>query len=179
MRNDDIWTLIIVFVPLSLVSVGGGPSIFAGIQNQAVDVHHWVNAREFVDLFAIARAAPGPGLMLATLLGWKVAGWGGAIVATLALFLPSSLVCYGVSRMWNRYRGRDWHTALENGLAPIGVGLILAGVFAIFRIAGAGILSWAVAAASAAVLGWRPKLNPLVVLVAGSIIFAVIRAAIL
>ncbi len=178
MRDNPIWALIAVFVPFSLVSIGGGPSIFAGIQHQSVEVYHWVSAREFVELFAIARAAPGPGSMLVTLLGWKVAGWTGAVVATLALFVPSSLLCYGVSRMWSHYRGRDWHTALENGLAPIGAGLILAGVFAIFRIAGSGILSWSVAGISALVLAWRPKLNPLLVLIGGAIAFAAFRAGI-
>jgi chromate transporter len=57
MRNDLTWALVAIFVPFSLTSIGGGPSVFAGIQHQAVDVHHWVSAREFVDLFAISRAA--------------------------------------------------------------------------------------------------------------------------
>jgi chromate transporter len=170
-RADLLWALVAVFVPFSLVSVGGAPSVFAGIQHQSVEVHRWVSAREFVDLFAIARAAPGPGSMLVTVLGWKVAGWSGAVVATLAFFVPSSLLCYGVSRVWSRYRGRPWHTALENGLAPIGAGLILAGVFVIFRIAGSGILSWAVAGVSAAILGRWPKVNPLLLLAAGALVF--------
>jgi len=175
MRDNPLWNLIVVFVPFSLISIGGGPSIFAGIQHQSVEVYHWVSGREFVDLFAIARAAPGPGSMLVTLLGWKVAGWTGAIVATLALFIPSSLLCYGVSRMWGHYRGRHWHTALETGLAPIGSGLILAGVFSIFQVAGAGILSWVVAGTAALIFGLRPKLNPLFVLLAGAIAFALIQ----
>ncbi|MCB8820857.1 chromate transporter [Microvirga rosea] len=179
MRENPLWTLVVVFVPFSLVSIGGGPSIFAGIQHQSVAVYRWVTAREFVDLFAIARAAPGPGSMLVTLLGWKVAGWSGAIVATLALFVPSSLLCYGVSKMWNHYRGRHWHTALENGLAPIGAGLILAGVFAIFRVAGAGLLSWAIAGVSALILAWRPKLSPLLVLLGGAVTFAAVQAGLL
>jgi chromate transporter len=176
MRDNVLWTLVAVFVPFSLVSIGGGPSIFAGIQHQSVEVYHWVTEREFVDLFAIARAAPGPGSMLVTLLGWKVAGWTGAIIATLALFVPSSLLCYGVTKMWSHYRGRHWHTALENGLAPIGAGLILAGVFSIFRVAGAGVLSWAIAGGSAAILWWRPKLNPILVLAGGAIAFVALHA---
>ncbi|MEI9804123.1 MAG: chromate transporter [Pseudolabrys sp.] len=90
----------------------------AGIQHQVVDVHHWVTAREFVDLFALSRASPGPGTMLATLIGWHVWGWTGALLATLGLFLPSSLLCYSVVRVWNRHRGKEWHTALERGLGP-------------------------------------------------------------
>jgi chromate transporter len=176
MRDNPLWSLVVVFVPFSLVSIGGGPSIFAGIQHQSVEVYHWVTAREFVELFAIARAAPGPGSMLVTLLGWKAAGWTGAFVATLALFIPSSILCYGISKMWNHYRGRRWHQALESGLAPIATGLILAGIVAIFRIAGAGFLSWAVAGVSAAVLAWRPRLSPLIVLLGGAIAFAAARS---
>ena len=115
MRDDVPLALLTVFVPFSLVSIGGGPSILAGIQHEAVDVHHWVTSREFVELFAISRAAPGPGSMLTTLIGWHVAGLTGAFVATLALFVPSSLLCYGVAAVWNRHRGKRWHSALERG----------------------------------------------------------------
>jgi len=139
-----------------------------------VDVHHWVSAREFVDLFAISRAAPGPGSMLVTLIGWKVARWWGALVATLALFVPSSLLCYGVARVWNRHRGKGWHTALEQGLAPVGAGLLLAGVVAIFRVSGAGLAAWTVAAASAAMLALCPRLHPLVLLAVGGLAFIIL-----
>lgn len=62
-----------------------------------IGVHHWITTREFVELFAISRTAPGPGSMLATLIGWHIFGWTGALNATLALFVPSSLLCYGVA----------------------------------------------------------------------------------
>jgi chromate transporter len=174
MRDNPYWLLLTVFVPFSLVSFGGGPSIFAGIQHQAVDVHHWVSAREFVDLFAISRGAPGPGSMLATLIGWKVAGWWGALVATLGLFVPSSLLCYGVAHVWNRHRGKRWHTALERGLAPIGAGLLLAGVIAIVRISDAGGLAIVLAGISALVTIFVPRVNPLILLAAGALLLVVI-----
>jgi chromate transporter len=91
----------------------------------------WLTPQEFGELFAIARVTPGPGSMLATLIGFKVAGIAGAAVTTLALFLPSSLICFAVARVWNRYRGRPWHQAFEDGLAPIGAGLLFAGVVAV------------------------------------------------
>ena len=87
--------LVLVFGPLSLFSIGGGASLLAEIEHQAVAVHHWTTQREFADLFAISRAAPGPGTMLSALIGWKVAGWAGALTATVALYLPSSLLVYG------------------------------------------------------------------------------------
>src|SRR3954469_2898161 len=174
MRNDLTWALVAVFVPFSLTSIGGGPSVFAGIQHQAVDVHNWVSAREFVDLFAISRGAPGPGTMLTTLIGWKVAGWWGALVATLALFVPSSILCYCVARVWGRHRGRRWHTAVENGLSPIGAGLLLAGVISIFRIAETGVVAVMLALASAATVHYFKTIHPLLILGVGALIFVIV-----
>src|SRR5260370_37999521 len=101
--------LVISFAPLSLVSIGGGPSVFAEMQHQAVIVHGWMTAREFADLFAISRAAPGPGSTLATLIGWKAAGWSGAGVVSPAFFLPSPLLIFGAGRILNPWRGAGWH----------------------------------------------------------------------
>jgi chromate transporter len=176
MRDDLLLALAAVFVPFSLVSIGGGISVMAGIQHQAVDIRHWMTASEFVESFAIARAAPGPGTMIATLIGWHVAGWSGAAIATLAFFVPSTLLCYGVVRVWSRYRGKPWHTALEQGLAPVGTGLILAGAVSILRIGGGGLLGWAVAIGSAGVLMVRPRLHPVILFVAGAAIFIAVRA---
>src|SRR5215472_8264111 len=105
---DDFRTLLaltLVFVPLSLLSIGGGASLLADMEHQSVGVHGWTTPREFADLFAISRAAPGPGTMLAALIGWKAAGWAGAVTATVALYLPSSLLVYGAARLWGRWRG--------------------------------------------------------------------------
>ena len=60
---------------LSIATIGGGQAIIADIQRQVVDVHHWMTAAQFVNDFAIARMAPG-GSLLATLIGWQVAGSG-------------------------------------------------------------------------------------------------------
>jgi chromate transporter len=172
-EENPLVALLAVFVPFSLVSIGGGPSIFAGIQHEAVDERHWLLAREFVNLFAIARAAPGPGSMLATLVGWHVDGWAGAIVATLALFAPSSLLCYVAIRFWHRHRGKAWHFAVENGLAPVASGLILAGLLSIFRISGAGPLTYLVTFGSSALIFWQPKIHPMALLAGGAIAFLV------
>jgi chromate transporter len=176
MKDDVSLALLAVFVPFSFASIGGGVSILAGIQHEAVDVHRWVTTREFIDMFAISRVAPGPGSMLATLIGWHVWGWTGAIIATLALFVPSSLLCYGVAAVWRRYRGRRWHKAREAGLAPVGIGLVLAGVVSVLRIGGGGVLSWVVALAAAASLTWWPKLHPLLVFAIGGVVFAAVKA---
>ena len=179
MRDDNVLIgLVAVFVPLSFASIGGGTSILAGIQHQAVDVHHWVTSREFVDMFAISRAAPGPGSLLTTLIGWHIAGWAGALIATLALYVPSSLLCYGVAFVWRRHRGKVWHTALEEGLAPVGVGLMMAGVLVIMQLSGGGVLPWLLALGTMALLLRWPKLHPLPLFFMGGVIAVVVRAAV-
>jgi chromate transporter len=170
MRDDPLWTLLVVFVPISLLSIGGGGSIMAPMYHQTIEVHGWLTQRDFIDLFAISRASPGPGAMMVTLVGWKVAGWTGALVASIAMFLPSSLLCFFAARVWNRYRGTRLHTALEQGLAPIGSGLLFAGAVAILRAADTGPLGWTIAAAATALLVWR-SFHPLPVLAAGGILY--------
>ncbi|MBV8738094.1 MAG: chromate transporter [Alphaproteobacteria bacterium] len=171
----NLLALILVFGPLSLFSIGGGASLLAEIEHQSVAVHHWTTHREFADLFAISRAAPGPGTMLSTLIGWKVAGWTGALSATVALYLPSSLVAFGVSKMWGRWRGSPWHGAIERGLAPIAAGLVLAGGLAVLQAAG-GAAVWTAAAVSTAILLARPQLNPLILFGASGVLFALVAA---
>lgn len=175
MQDDPLLKLAVVFAPFSFAAVGGILSILAGVQHQSVDVQGWMTGREFIELFAISRGSPGPGSMLITLIGWKVAGWSGALVATLSLYLPSAALMLLVAKVWNRYRGRAWHSAIQDGLAPIGTGLIMAGILSLFRLADAGPLSWVVAVGSALILGLRPKVHPLLLLGAGGVIFVVAR----
>lgn len=175
MFDSRLIALVSVFTPLSLVAVGGGPSIFAGIQREVVDVHQWMTGREFLHVFAISRAAPGPGSMIATLIGWDVAGLPGAIVATLALFLPTSMLCYFVVRFWFRFAGRGWHNEITLSLQPIGGGLILAGVVLIGRMSSAGVLYCSVAGLAALMFHVWPKMSPLVALTIGGLIFSTVR----
>src|SRR6202521_2375658 len=120
--GDSLIALAVVFAPLSLLSFGGGNAVLADIAQQAIAVHHWTSEREFADLFALSRAAPGPGSMLATLIGWKVAGIPGALVATTALYLPSALLVFIAARVWGRWRGSLWHSAIERGLRRVSAG---------------------------------------------------------
>ncbi len=171
MRPDLLWTLAAIFVPLSFATIGGGQGIVAEMHRQAVDVQAWMPEQQFMADFALSRLAPGPGSLLVTLIGWQVGGWAGALVASLAIFLPSSLLLYGLARLWARYRGRPWQRAVERGLAPVAAGLILASSLTVLQAAQGGWIAWAVAA-SATILLLRTRLSPFVVLGAGALVFA-------
>ena len=173
MRDNPLLALLVTFAPLSLASIGGGLSILSGIQHQSVDVHHWLTQAQFLDDFGISRAAPGPNTLIVTLIGWQVAGWAGAAVASIAIFLPSSVLVYGLARIWRRYRGAPWQGKIERALAPIAAGLILAGALNVLRTAEGGWLAWAVAVGATLLLTWRQTLSPFLLLGIGAAIFAV------
>lgn len=148
------------FLALSLIAFGGANAVVPEIHRQSVELHRWMSDREFADLFAIAQAAPGPNVMISTLVGWKVAGIPGGVVATLAMCAPSCLLTYFVARIWHRYRDTRWRAAIGAGLAPVTVGLVAGSAW---LLAHAADLQWrlALVTLATAVVGYFTKLNPL------------------
>ncbi len=176
MGADRLLALVLVFAPISLVSLGGGPSVFAEMQRQSVEVHGWLSHERFLDLFAVSRAAPGPGSLVTALVGWEAAGFAGALVAALSLYLPSSLLLLVVGQWWRRGGGdATLRRAVERGLAPVAVGLIFAGVVTLARGDGAGWLGIAtIVACTAALLRGA---SPYLVMLAAALVHAGLRGA--
>lgn len=172
---SPLWSLAAVFVPLSLVTVGGGQAVVADIHRQAVELHPWLSEADFLNVFAISRMAPGPGTLLVTLIGWHVAGAWGALVATLAIFGPTAVLIYGVARIWNHNSGARWQRALEQGLRPVAAGMILASVYVLLEAVEGGWTARAIALGSAGILVLT-QVNPLFLLAAGAGIVVVLQA---
>ena len=161
MKNGALlFELALQFVALSFIAFGGANAVLPEIHRQSVELRHWMSDAEFARLFAIAQAAPGPNVMISTLVGWKVAGIPGALVATLAMCAPTCLVTYHVSKVWDRHHQSRWRRAIGEGLAPVTVGLVLASGWLLAR--GAD-LQWKLAAVTLAAAGvaCATKLNPL------------------
>jgi chromate transporter len=169
MSDSRLLSLALVFAPLSILSFGGGQAIVPEIQKQAVAVHHWVSDPQFADLFAISRAAPGPSTLIVALIGWQVAGFFGAVAATIGIFLPSSIVVYLVGAWWQRNKKSAIRKAIERGLAPVAVGLIFAGPVTVLSAAHAGVLALVTTATVCVALSIS-KINTysIVAMVAGS-----------
>jgi chromate transporter len=125
--------LAIVFGQVSLLSFGGTNSVLPEMQRQTVGVYHWLTPHEFAALFALAQAAPGPNMMVVSLIGWRVAGLAGALVSTIAVATPSSALTLLVSGVWDRFRERPWRRALQAGLMPVTAGLITASAALLIR----------------------------------------------
>jgi chromate transporter len=148
------------FMALSLVAVGGITTIAPEVHRIAVDVHHWVTDAEFTQMFVIARAAPGPNMLLVALIGWQVAGVPGAVVATAATCLPSCTLTYFAVGVWQRFRGAPWRRAVETGLAPVTVGLVLATGWLVARGALDGWPAYGITGVTAALVVFT-RINPL------------------
>ncbi len=161
--KDDFATLAalaVLFTILSFLSIGGAISALPEIHRQAVDLRGWMTDREFVDLVAIAQAAPGPNVLFVTLIGHHVAGIPGALVATVFMCGPACLVAFGISRVFDRFRDRPWRMAVQTGLVPVSIGLIGATALIIARSADHDWRTFAVTAASFAVTYWT-RISPL------------------
>jgi len=112
------------FLQVGAFTVGGGLAMLAFIQVQVVEQFHWLTPREFVDGLALGQLTPGPILMLAAYVGFKVAGVAGGVVAAGAAFLPSFLIMLAVLPVLDRVRALTWVRAVMNGMGPAVIGVL-------------------------------------------------------
>jgi chromate transporter len=135
MNDSPLITLFGYFALLSLFAVGGANAAIPEMHRVAVEVMHWMNDRQFADMFAIAQASPGPNVIIVALIGYHVAGFAGAGVATTAMCGPSCLLAFFVARTWDRFKDAHWRIAIQAGLVPLSLGLIAASAFVLARTA--------------------------------------------
>lgn len=157
------------FAALSLVAIGGINAILPEIHRVVVDVEGWMTSAEFAELFALAQLAPGPNAMVVALVGWKVAGITGAIVATLAACGPSSVACYVAWHWADRLRESKLRVIVQRALAPLAIGLIMASGYTLAlgadRSPGAFLLTVLAAGALA-----FTRFNPVWILLAAAVV---------
>jgi chromate transporter len=167
--------LALYFGMLSLIAVGGLPSVMSEVQRVVIDVEHWVAPAEFIQLYAVAQASPGPNVLFVSLIGWKVAGLAGAFVALIAVCAPAAVLSWWVAGLWERFKHSPWRAAIQRAMAPLVVGLTFSGGYALatpqrtpeWRI-------WLIVITAAAGMLLLKKLNPLWLLAAGGILGAIL-----
>jgi chromate transporter len=118
-------------------------------------------------MFALSQAAPGPNVLIVSLIGWKVAGVAGGIVSMLAMCGPSFVLTYQIARAWDRFRDAPLRVAIERGLAPVTVGLILASGYVLTRTTDHSWLAYALTAATL-VVALATRVHPLWALAVGA-----------
>ena len=156
-----------LFGQLSLVSVGGINAVLPELKRQVVERHGWMSAGDFAALYALAQAAPGPNMLVSTLIGWHVAGVAGALAATGALVGPCAVLTWLVAGAWHRFRDRPWRLLMQAGLMPVTAGLVVAAAIVLSEATAVSAGHGVVTAAGAALLA-ATRLHPLWVLGAGA-----------
>ena len=145
---------------LSFLAIGGVNALIPEIHRRVVDVYQWMSNAEFAQAFAISQASPGPNMLIVSVIGWKVYGFLGALVATLAICAPSSVLTFAIAHVWDRFRDAPLRAAIQRGLAPVTVGLVLASGYVLARTADETLPAYAITAATAA-LALITRVHPL------------------
>ncbi len=169
MNQNPLFQLFGYFALLSLFAVGGANAAIPEMHRIAVEVMHWMNDRQFADMFAIAQVSPGPNVIIVTLIGYHVAGLSGAAVATVAMCGPTCVLAFMVARTWDRFKDAHWRKAVQAGLVPVSIGLIGASAFVLARTADNNIYAGAITAITA-IVAYATKVNPLWVFLGGGIL---------
>ena len=124
-------TIMITFSGMSLSLFGGGYVVIPAMQKVVVDSLHWLSHREFADAIAMGQVTPGPIFISATLIGYKVGGFWGALNATLSIFLPPALLMVGCAHFLERIKTSSLLPALFKGLRPAIIGMIFSAALTI------------------------------------------------
>jgi chromate transporter len=116
--------LTLFFLQVGALTFGGGLTMIAFIQEQVVDQFRWLTPQEFLDGLALGQLTPGPILMVAAYVGYKVAGIAGAAVAAAAIFLPSFILMLSTLPLLTRVRELAWMKAIMQGVGPAVIGVL-------------------------------------------------------
>jgi chromate transporter len=152
------WT----FALLSILAVGGGTAVLP--EMQTILAHQFgIDHTQFVHIYSIGQLAPGPNMLMVLVIGYQIAGLLGAGVVLLSFFLPSSLMCFYMGRLWNRFGESPWRRSIQNALEPISIGLMSSGVYAVAKASVVSSITMALAVVTLYLI-LRTKINPVLVI---------------
>ena len=122
---ESLLLLAVSFLKIGFFGFGGGFAMIPLMHDLAVGKNHWLTYSQFSAAIALGQITPGPVAISATFIGYKVAGIMGALVSTLAIFLPSLTAMYLLEKFYLKIRNNQITQSIMHGMLPIMVGLIL------------------------------------------------------
>ena len=166
---SELPSLVRVFSYLSLLTVGGGMAAFPELKTLAVDEQKWLTFPQLVHLYSVGQLAPGPNMMMIVPIGDWAGGPVGSIVVLLAFFGPTALLTFLVGRWWIRLEKWPWRKSIQMGLAPVSIGLLLAGCFTMAKGAIFGLETAAIAVGVLLIL-LQTRINPAWLMVGAAVL---------
>jgi len=150
------WT----YLKIGTFTLGGGYAMIPLIQREVVDRQHWIDEEEFLNMIALAQAAPGIiAVNSAIFIGWRCGGWKGTAGAVLGAVLPSFCIILAIAMVFRNYQDQPAVEAIFKGIRPAVVALIAA---PLLKMAKSAKMTWTTAAipVAAALLIWLVDLSP-------------------
>ncbi|NPV46288.1 MAG: chromate transporter [Armatimonadetes bacterium] len=123
---SDLLQFCLLCARTSLLVFGGGLVMVPLLQYDVVERYQWLTQQQFLDALALGQMTPGPVLVTVTLIGYKLSGFPGAILASISMFLPTFLLTLFCSNRLQRLQGHRWVKRFLWGARPAVVGLIVA-----------------------------------------------------
>ena len=166
--------LFYTYLKIGTFTLGGGYAMLPLIQREVVDRKKWIDEEEFLNMIALAQAAPGLiAVNSAIFIGWRVGGWKGVCGAVLGAVLPSFLIILAIAMVFKEWKDQPAVEAVFKGIRPAVVALIAA---PLVKLAKSAKISWwtALIPISAALLIWLLHVNPVWVILATILITLVV-----
>ena len=158
-----------IFLKIGLIFFGGGYVLIPLLHRIMVDQLRWLTLPEFLDGVALSQLTPGPLAMLATFVGYKGGGPAGALVATVFVFLPCTVLMLFMARHYDRLRNMELVRGTLDGILPAVVGLVAAAAWSLGRTSLLTIRDMLLLAAGFAVLQFTSVSPMFVILGAGAV----------
>lgn len=158
--------LFYTYLKIGTFTLGGGYAMLPLIQREVVDRKKWIDEEEFLNMIALAQAAPGLiAVNSAIFIGWRVGGWKGVCGAVLGAVLPSFLIILAIAMVFKEWKDQPAVEAVFKGIRPAVVALIAA---PLVKLAKSAKISWltALIPVTAALLIWLLHVNPVWVILA-------------
>lgn len=158
--------LFYTYLKIGTFTLGGGYAMLPLIQREVVERKKWIDEEEFLNMIALAQAAPGLiAVNSAIFIGWRIGGWRGVCGAVLGAVLPSFLIILVIAMVFSEWKELPAVEAAFKGIRPAVVALIAA---PLFKMAKAAKISWltALIPIAAALLIWLGHVNPVWVILA-------------
>jgi chromate transporter len=165
--DDHLFGLGYAVVAAAYFSIGGASALIPEFHRQIVDLNGWMTDASFARAVALAQIAPGPNMLIVSLIGWNVSGLPGLLISTLAIIVPPGMLAFAVGRLVHRLQGKVWLKAVKEAFGPIVVGLMLASGLVTSRAADHDVIGYGLTLAAGGYITYI-KRNPLWVIAFGA-----------
>ena len=170
-KGEKLLKIFLVTFKLGAFTFGGGYAMIPLMQREFVDKNGWIENDDILDIFAVAQSVPGViAVNSSVMIGYKVAGIAGALLAALGVVLPSLITLSVVTLVYQLFIDNEWVQAAMRGVRAGVVALILSAVLRMSTAAAKTVFQWALLCAGLLILILFPHVSSILVILSGGLV---------